>query len=608
MTTIRSFPIKLEPVDDVILEIKTIETNIHKIICDDLNDEEIAASVVPSFNFDVKNRIKLEPAVDYTLELNYEGSDDKQGKGAEIDKSTRPKRSKRRHTAIVEEMLDVTKEESLEERIKKRPRRSNIKDAKNSSNNDPQAESPVKLQVKKETEVENLNISPKRNKKLQQMPATAKPNQKQQIPRDNEKQSLTNKKSKNLKQNLSEVSKGSKKISIKTPKNSKSNRQETETNSNQRSTTNFKTTKTTKKMSKIEKISSENLNSLQLSVKSTPKEASKKSEQSENSSKSSAAAKKPSKKVINLESSSDSEKSAPKTSTDSQLNSQSTEKSFKPALNSTTGKLPKKDNKDSKIKAKPDLNSNSTPADHKAPSTHPSALSTSSILECKKCFKQFTTKLKLYCHSKTHLPKIECKICGRKIQEYLMRRHLRHHKDNKPFVCDLCPSSFISIVSIRNHMYQHTTIKKFYCDVCGRGYNDNRHLREHKLGHTNPFAYRCDLCPKGYERKQALEAHMAANHMEDTKWYGCEICGYKTKMLTVIYSHKKRHYKTIECEDCGKKFSNRSELMDHSLAIHVKVKNVECKICGKFYASKRYMLKHIRRTHGECLIVFYERF
>lgn len=225
--------------------------------------------------------------------------------------------------------------------------------------------------------------------------------------------------------------------------------------------------------------------------------------------------------------------------------------------------------------------------------------STGLNFECLTCYKRFATKLKLYYHSRTHQPKTECQICGKKVQKYLIHRHLRYHHDNKPFKCDLCPMSFINVVSIRNHMYRHMTTKKLYCDQCERGYNDSRHLREHKISHTILAAFRCDMCPKRYPRKQALEAHIQGIHMSESKVYECKICGYKTRTMTVLYSHSKRHNKTHPCEFCGRNFANSLELQDHRLAIHIKVKSFECKVCGKFFVSHRYVLKHMRRTHCE---------
>ncbi|KAL7011118.1 hypothetical protein ACKWTF_014096 [Chironomus riparius] len=598
MTSTESYPIKLEPVDGVVLEIKTIQTNIHKIIADDYNDEEVTTSIVPNFNFDDANMIKMEPAVDYTLELDEDRDCGEMHKklhipvedqGSKNVKSTRSKGIKRRHTEIVEEMLDVSKNESLGERIKKKVRKSTTKEAIKKI---PETEilpktlnkSNSKLQVNQENSNKKVNNSGGKEKdsrgsktKLSQKTSGASSLDKAKLKKDGEAINRATQKSTKNNQKITkyfETTEKDKKPDKKPeiPKDLKSEEPEILKNTKQLNLKNGKSSKILERTPKTEQSSSKNPKSLQNSNKS-----SKTTKRSSTSNKSSLA----------LLKSPNSRSSKLKPATKQELSSDSEHSARETCL----------DSQDSEDLSKFTTKSLAEPPDNQEQLS--SDLTASTSLECKKCFKLFATKLKLYYHSKTHLPKDECKVCGRKIQAYLMSRHLRYHKDNKPFRCDLCPKTFISIVSIRNHMYKHTSVKKFYCDVCGRGYNDSRHLREHKLGHTNPCAYRCDMCPKGYERKQALEAHMHANHMEDTKWYTCKICGYKTKMLTVMYSHKKRHDKTIECEDCGKKFSNKSELQDHSLAIHVKVKNVECTICGKFFASKRYMLKHIRRTHAD---------
>jgi len=618
MTSTQNYPIKLEPVEDVILEIKTIQTNIHKIIQDDFDDEDVSVSIVPSFNYDDANKIKMEPAVDYTLELNEdidcEDMDRKHDKESPQNEkhvnSSKSRGIKRRHTAIMDEMLDVSKEESLEKRIKKRPRRSNTKEVKKGPETEIRPEnvtkSPSKSENKTETsktDTRNSDIRKKdsrvaKNKRSQKSSkldhekvnkddlSSKKSSRNQKITNyfeaDTKSEEIKQEKSKNEKKKLKISSKATRKLGKATK--IAEDQPKSEEKMSKIKDSSSQSTKTDQLLNKSSKSSVKNEQLPKKSNKSTqkPKETPIKRDNPPSNSKKPSKDSKISKSSSKLkhESSSDTE---PDNYTEFHLDSQDSESSSK---------------FDQKLNLL--IEDHSTQASSNDPTT-----STHQKFDCKKCNKLFGTKLKLYYHSKTHLPKVECKICGRKIQAYLLRRHLRYHYDNKPFKCDLCPKSFISFVSIRNHMYKHTSVKKFYCDVCGRGYNDSRHLREHKLGHTNPLAYRCDLCPKGYERKQALEAHMHANHMEDTKWYACKICGYKTKMLTVMYSHRKRHDKTIPCEDCGKKFSNKSELQDHSLAIHVKVKDVECRICGKFFASKRYMLKHIRRTHGESKFKFF---
>ena len=184
MTSTQNYPIKLEPVEDVILEIKTIQTNIHKSIQDDFDDEDVAAPIVPSFNFDDANKIKMEPAVDYTLELNdeidCEDLDKKHGKGPSKNANSSKSRGiKRRNTAIVDEMLDVSKEESLEERIKKRSRRSNTKDVKRGTENEVRPENGTKSPSKSESKTEKSK-NDTRNSDIRRKESRAAKNKKSQ--------------------------------------------------------------------------------------------------------------------------------------------------------------------------------------------------------------------------------------------------------------------------------------------------------------------------------------------------------------------------------------------------------------------------------------------
>ena len=84
--------------------------------------------------------------------------------------------------------------------------------------------------------------------------------------------------------------------------------------------------------------------------------------------------------------------------------------------------------------------------------------------------------------------------------------------------------------------------------------------------HTT-IRHECQWCDKWFTRKDALKQHIENNH-EDGE-YPCDECSMVCTSNTRLYNHKYRIHrkpemeKNIECDQCDKKFFNKSELLTH---------------------------------------------
>ena len=55
---------------------------------------------------------------------------------------------------------------------------------------------------------------------------------------------------------------------------------------------------------------------------------------------------------------------------------------------------------------------------------------------------------------------------------------------------------------------------------------------------------------------------------------------------------------TLDCEECGKKFTHPSNLRTHFKTIHEGERNHQCNLCGNRFAQKGQMQRHKVRIHS----------
>ena len=218
-------------------------------------------------------------------------------------------------------------------------------------------------------------------------------------------------------------------------------------------------------------------------------------------------------------------------------------------------------------------------------------------------------------------------------------------KNNRPFPCPDCPSSFTSRADLKIHTESvHEGLKPYQCSFCPSSFSRKNNWKRHEQGHgkhslekpseshsitteekdgvkketqlnqsesdkkdKRPFP--CLDCPSSFSSNADLKIHTNTVH-EGLKPFQCSFCGSnfsrKNNLKThieIVHEGKKPSQVTVKkdkkflCPECPSRFSSNADLKIHTQSVHEGLKPFQCCFCGKTFSRKRNWNRHIESVH-----------
>ncbi|XP_018372975.1 PREDICTED: RE1-silencing transcription factor-like [Trachymyrmex cornetzi] len=184
---------------------------------------------------------------------------------------------------------------------------------------------------------------------------------------------------------------------------------------------------------------------------------------------------------------------------------------------------------------------------------------------CSICQKQFSRLTSLQRHKKVHKEETHyaCPHCD---DEFFTTEELEEHKNSahkkeKPFQCNICKKRFLYKQGLQRHETLHNNKdEKFVCDYCKETFRTCTKLARHLITHSGPRPYMCKLCPRTFLLSHHLTRHIRMSHSTEKR----RVYKNGKKRLQVNQlTHAKRTYMGLTCDVCQESCRNRAEYVVH---------------------------------------------
>ncbi|XP_063392151.1 zinc finger protein 879-like [Cydia fagiglandana] len=239
---------------------------------------------------------------------------------------------------------------------------------------------------------------------------------------------------------------------------------------------------------------------------------------------------------------------------------------------------------------------------------------------CEPCKMSFTTTSNLQKHVKTS-SKHQIQLKLRKLEDTVPEESTTPEKQRalveeikcsvaaarQLYPCAHCGRRFQWRGNLLRHMQSHAARAngELVCAPCNRTFSSVATYKQHmrlSRAHVSEqdFPHACDECGRRFANKTRLQDHVDWDHRRHFAHH-CTQCQKVFKSHTSLYLHKqvvhKKEHAEHLCDHCGKPFPNHAKLRSHIIALHTSESPYKCTSCAMRFSWHSCLSRHVRRVH-----------
>ncbi|KAJ8704763.1 hypothetical protein PYW08_012083 [Mythimna loreyi] len=203
-----------------------------------------------------------------------------------------------------------------------------------------------------------------------------------------------------------------------------------------------------------------------------------------------------------------------------------------------------------------------------------------------------------------------CEECGKNFSSRkTYRYHLNVlHKGQNRYPCPRCGKVYQWKSNLGRHLRSHKARDsgELYCETCDKRFASVATYRQHlrvSRRHVpeSDFSFMCNECGKKFVNKTRLRDHIDWEHLKKIK-FRCQLCNKPFKCHTSLYVHMQNVHRNKEkkdnlCHVCGKSYQNAAKLKYHIVAMHTSETPYQCQQCSAAFGWYSSLYRHVREVH-----------
>uniref|UniRef100_A0A1I8PCG4 Protein krueppel n=1 Tax=Stomoxys calcitrans TaxID=35570 RepID=A0A1I8PCG4_STOCA len=163
---------------------------------------------------------------------------------------------------------------------------------------------------------------------------------------------------------------------------------------------------------------------------------------------------------------------------------------------------------------------------------------------CLECGIRFMTRAALLLHHPKHSKETPhlCPHCGKGFKwRQGLNIHLQAHNTEKRMLCDVCGYSTIHLKALKSHKLSHTG-EFFKCTFPGCHHQANRkeNLKLHIETHKQERPFVCEICGCKFSLSKNLKRHAMKHSTDNVKKYKCQLCTFNSHRSDKLKEHVQR--------------------------------------------------------------------